>query len=132
MVIFAAATGMRAGEWVALEHRDIDGGDDTFDALFLPPPDDDLPGPEGTRQVTFEVVADEEDDVVAVRNMTDGTLFDLAVAALMGGGDDLLEAAGEMTLWAEPGLGLDTARVSRNLLPFVSALERVELLEGGG
>jgi integrase len=24
MVIFAAATGMRPGEWVALEHRDID------------------------------------------------------------------------------------------------------------
>ena len=24
MVIFGAATGMRPGEWVALEHRDID------------------------------------------------------------------------------------------------------------
>jgi integrase len=36
MVLFAAATGLRPGEWIALEHRDIDLNDRLVTSASLP------------------------------------------------------------------------------------------------
>jgi hypothetical protein len=81
------------------------------------------------RRLQFDVAAGKEGDVVAVQNGTGREFFEVFVVADFGVGDDLLEAAGEMSLAARPGRGSDTARVTRNLLPFVAEFERVEVLE---
>ncbi len=117
-----------AGSWIDLAiTADLGSGDDRFVGLLTSPPADALPGPEGVRDVSFEVIAGDGDDAVIVRNQT-SELFDFGANAVLGDGEDLLEARGEMNLLSEPGRGFDTARVTRNLLRFVSLFELVELL----
>jgi hypothetical protein len=119
-----------AGSWfdVVFAAR-LGAGRDRLQAILLPPPDDSLPGPEGTRRLQVDVAAGKEDDVVAVQNGPGGESFEVFVEADLGVGDDLLEALGAIKLSARPGRGFDTARVTRNLLPFVTQFERVEVRE---
>lgn len=106
-------------------------GMDTVDALLEPPPDDGLPGPEGLRQLQFNVFAGANDDFVRLQNRTNGDLFDVSLYTEMGGGNDTFEGRGEIhDANISPGRGFDTARVTRNLLAFVTAFESIEALEG--
>ena len=106
-------------------------GMDTVNAVLLPPPDDGLPGPEGLRQLQFNVFAGANDDLVGLQNRTNGDLFDISLYAELGGGNDTFEGMGEIHgANISPGRGFDTARVTRNLLPFVTEFESIEALEG--
>jgi hypothetical protein len=119
-----------AGSWfdVAFSAR-LGSGGDRFETLLFPPPDDGVRGPEGMRRLQFGVASGKDDDVVAVQNATGGEFFEVFVEADLGVGDDLFEGGGAITPAARPGRGFDTARVTRNLLPFVTEFERVEVLE---
>lgn len=120
-----------AGNWFDVFFTvDMGPGIDTANALLQPPPDDDLPGPEGLRQLQFNVVAGESDDFVALQNQTNGDFFDVSLYTDLGGGNDTFEGMGEIhEANILPGRGFDTARVTRNLLPFVSEFERVDILD---
>jgi hypothetical protein len=121
-----------AGSWFDVAFTARPGtGNDRLQALLVPPPDDGLDGPQGARRLIFEVFAGNEDDFVGIRNEAGDVFFAVSFGTELGRGDDFLEAAGEMALAARPGRGFDTARVTRNLLPFVGEFERVEVLEVG-
>ncbi|HET9788102.1 MAG TPA: hypothetical protein VFP47_13250, partial [Pyrinomonadaceae bacterium] len=108
---------------------DLGLGMDTVNALLEPPPDDSFPGPEGLRQLQFNVFAGANDDFVRLQNRTNGDLLSLYTE--MGGGNDIFEGIGEIhEANISPGRGSDTARVTRNFLPFVTAFESIEVLEG--
>jgi hypothetical protein len=119
-----------AGRWFDVFFAaDMGAGADTVNALLFPPPDDGISGPEGLRQLQFNVVAGANADFVGLHNQTNGEFFDVFLETDLGGGDDTLEAVGGINPCVHPGRGFDTARVTRNLLPFVSEFERVEILE---
>jgi hypothetical protein len=110
---------------------DLGLGMDTFNALLLPPPDDSFPGPEGLRQIQFNVFAGANDDFVRLQNRTNGDLSDVYLYTEMGSGNDTFEGIGEIhDANISPGRGSDTALVTRNFLPFVTAFESIEVLEG--
>lgn len=115
-----------AGNWFDLTFTaDLGTGDNMFNAVFAPPPDDSLPGPEGMRLLQFDVIAAKGEDFVAVRNQTGGEFFEVLFDADLGAGDDTFEAAGGIPPCVLPGLGFDTARVTRNLLSFVTEFELI-------
>jgi hypothetical protein len=119
-----------AGSWFDVFFTvDTGLGTDTFNALLQPPPDDGIPGPEGLRQLQFNVVTGGSADFLGLQNQTNGEFFDVFLEADLGGGDDTFEAVGGIVPCVHPGRGFDTARVTRNLLPFVTEFERVEILE---
>jgi hypothetical protein len=119
-----------AGSWFDVSFTaDMGLGTDTVNALLSPPPDDSIPGPAGLRRLQFNVVAGGNDDFVGLQNQTNGQFFDVFLEADLGRGDDTFEALGGIAPCVHPGRGFDTARVTRNLLPFVSEFERVEILE---
>ena len=69
------------------------------------------------------------DDFVALRNQTNGDFF-VSLYTDFGGGNDTFEGMGEIhDANISPGRGSDTARVTRNLLPFVSEFESVDILD---
>jgi hypothetical protein len=121
-----------AGSWFDVFFTvDLGLGMDTVNALLEPPPDDGLPGPEGLRQIQFNVFAGANDDFVRLQNRTNGDLSDVSLYSEMGGGNDAFEGIGEIhDANISPGRGSDTARVTRNFLPFVTAFENLEVLEG--
>jgi hypothetical protein len=119
-----------AGSWFdVFLTADMGLGTDTVNALLLPPPDDGIPGPEGLRQLQFDLLAGNGGDLVAVHNLTTGEFFDVFLETDLDGGDDTFEAVGAVVPCVHPGRGFDTARVTRNLLPFVTEFERVEILD---
>jgi hypothetical protein len=119
-----------AGSWfdIAFTAR-LGTGNDHFVALLFPPPDDGSPGPAGARRLSFEVFAGNDGDVVGLQNTAGNGLIDVFLDTELGRGNDLLEADGTIALVARPGHGIDTARVTPNLLTFVSQFERIEVLE---
>lgn len=119
-----------AGSWFDVFFTvDLGLGMDTVNALLIPPPDDSFPGPAGLRQLQFNVFAGANDDFVRLQNRTNGDLLSLYTE--MGGGNDIFEGIGEIhEANISPGRGSDTARVTRNFLPFVTAFESIEVLEG--
>lgn len=120
----------RAGSWLDLGvTADLGTGDDAFVGAV-----DDLPsyaatGLEAPPSANIEVIAGEGDDSVIIHNRRLDDLVTLNITALLGAGGDLLEALGDMSLLAEPGRGEDTARVTHNLLRFVTAFEEVDIIE---
>jgi hypothetical protein len=119
-----------AGSWFDVSFTvDTGAGTDTVNALLSPPPDDSITGPEGMRELQFNVGAGGNDDFVALQNRTNGEFFDVFLEAELGGGNDTFEAVGGIVPCVHPARGFDTARVTRNLLPFVTEFERVEILE---
>jgi hypothetical protein len=119
-----------AGSWFDVFFTADTGlGTDTVNALLLPPPDDSIPGPEGLRRLQFDLLAGNGEDLVAVHNLTTGEFFDVFLEADLGSDGDTFEAVGGILPCVHPGRGFDTARVTRNLLPFVTEFERVEILE---
>jgi hypothetical protein len=119
-----------AGSWFDVFFAaDMGSGIDTINAFLGPPPDDGIPGPDGLRQLQFDLLAGNGADLVAVHNLTTGEFFDVFLEADLDGGNDTFEAVGGIQPCVHPGRGFDTARVTRNLLPFVTEFERVEILE---
>jgi hypothetical protein len=119
-----------AGSWFDVFFTaDMGPGADSVNALLSPPPDDSLPGPEGLRRLQFDLLAGNGGDLVALHNLTTGEFFDVFLEADLDGGNDTFEAVGGINPCTHPGRGFDTARVTRNLLPFVTEFERVEILE---
>jgi hypothetical protein len=121
-----------AGSWFDVFFTvDLGLGTDTVNALLEPPPDVSFPGPEGLRQLQFNVFAGANDDFVGLQNRTNGDLFDVSLYTELGGGNDTFEGVGEIRdANISPGRGFDTARVTRNFLPFVTTFESIEVLEG--
>jgi hypothetical protein len=125
-----AAFSHSAGSWFDVFFTaDMGPGADTVNAMLLPSPADSIPGPEGLRQLHFNVVTGGNDDFVALQNQTNGQFFNVFLEADLGGGNDTFEAVGGIAPCVHPGRGFDTARVTRNLLPFVSEFEKVEVLD---
>ena len=119
-----------AGNWFDVFFTaDLGKGNDAFSAELVPPPDDGLPGPEGVRSLQFDVATGSGNDFVAIHNRTTDEFFIATLAADFGGGDDIFEATGIIRLSLLPGPGFDTARITRNLLQFVTEFESVEFLE---
>jgi hypothetical protein len=119
-----------AGSWFDVFFTaDMGAGVNTVNALLSPPPDDGIPGPEGLRQLQFNVVTGRNADFLGLQNQTNGEFFDVFLEADLGSSDDTFEAAGGINPCVHPGRGFDTARVTRNLLPFVTEFERIEILE---
>ncbi|HSE41285.1 MAG TPA: hypothetical protein VLH08_11025, partial [Acidobacteriota bacterium] len=117
------------GSWFDLSFTaDTGKGDDGVSALLGPPPDDSLPGPEGIRRLHFDVDTGKGDDFTSLKNQTNSEFFDVFFDADFKGGDDLFEGSGQIQR-AEllPGPGFDTARVTRNIISFVSAFEEIEI-----
>jgi hypothetical protein len=110
---------------------DTGPGADAVNALLKPPPDDGILGPEGLRQLQFNVVTGGNDDFVGLENQTSGESFNVFLYAGLEGGNDTFEGRGGRIHDANilPGRGFDTARVTPNFRPFVGDFERVEILE---
>jgi len=109
---------------------DTGRGADLVDASLFPAPDDGVPGPPGSRQVQLNMVTGGNDDFVRFQNQTNGDVLNVFLFADLGGGNDIFEGLGEIhDASISPGRGLDTARVTRNLLPFVAEFEKVENLD---
>lgn len=120
-----------AGSWfdVAFD-ADTGKGDDAVSVFLGPPPDDSLPGPDGIRQLQYNVVAGKGDDFVRLQNQTQGEFFDVFFTAHFNNGDDLFEGIGPIRdAILLPGRGFDTARVTPNFRPFVSEFEKIEIQE---
>jgi hypothetical protein len=119
-----------AGSWFDVSFTVDTGADaDTVNALLSPPPDDGILGPEGMRRLQFDLLAGNGGDLVAVHHLTTGEFFDVFLETDLGGGDDTFEAVGAVVPCVHPGRGFDTARVTRDLLSFVTEFERVEILD---
>lgn len=119
-----------AGNWFDVVFTaDLGKGNDAFSAELLPPPDDDLPGPNGVRSLQFDVATGSGNDLVSIHNRTTDEFFIANLSADFGGGADTLQATGIVRLSLLPGAGVDTARITRNLLQFVTEFESVEILE---
>jgi hypothetical protein len=106
---------------------DLGKGNDAFSAELGPPPDDGLPGPDGPRRLQFDVATGSGNDFVAIHNRTTDEFFIANLSADLAGDNDIFEATGIIGLSLLPGPGFDTARVTRNLLQFVTEFESVFL-----
>jgi hypothetical protein len=120
-----------AGSWFDVSFSaDTGKGDDALSVLLGPPPDDSLPGPDGIRQLQFNLVAGKGDDFLTIQNQTQGEFFDVYLTAHLNSGDDLFQGIGQIRgAFLTPGRGFDTARVTENFRPFISEFELVEILE---
>jgi hypothetical protein len=117
-----------AGNWFDVVFTaDLGKGNDTFRAELSPPPDDGLPGPEGVRRLQFDLATGSGNDFVSIHNRTSDEFFIANLSADLAGGNDIFEATGIIRLILLPGPGFDTARVTRNLLQFVTEFESVFL-----
>jgi hypothetical protein len=117
-----------AGNWFNVFFTaDLGKDDDACRVELGPPPDDDLPGPDGARSLQFDVATGSGNDFVAIHNRTTDEFFTANLSADLAGGNDIFEATGIIGLSLLPGPGNDTARVTRNLLQFVTEFESVFL-----
>jgi hypothetical protein len=122
-----------AGNWFDVSlTADTGLGTDTVNAVPAPPPDDSIPGPEGLRQVQFNLVTGGDSDFVGFQNQTNGEFFDVSLSSDFGTGNDTFEGRGGIDdANILPGRGFDTARVTANFRPFVREFERIVISEYG-